>query len=193
VAFGVNIKSAFLVYYSVSLVTDNQGCVQIYFTKRDQAYKQGTSASGGEFVPGPAEKKHPTSMLSFSASAAWGAIEGSEFRERGTRAYKDWAVDDALGVGPVVLDHYNMYDKDAEKIDRQKLSGYDIGLGVGAPFGVGSIAMKSIPITDRWQMPKFMLAGCKSLGLYGSYPPPFSYFIVAEDSFKRWRRNWKVK
>jgi RHS repeat-associated protein len=189
VAFGVNVKSLFLVYFSVSLVTDHKGGVQLYVTKRDQEYIDGSAQSGGSFDPGPAEEEYPTEMLAFGgASIAYGAIEGSEFRERGTSAYVDEAVNNfVLGVGPVSLDHYATFDKSTGEMSRSQLEGWDIGLGVGGPLTLGTVSTKAIPWTSRLQLSPPLIAGCKTIGLCGSYPPPFAMIETVRESIKRFR------
>jgi RHS repeat-associated protein len=189
IALGLNVKSLFLIYYSVSLVTDHEGGVQVYFTKRDQEYIEGTEASGGNFDPGPAEEEYPTEMLAFGgASVTYGGIEGSEFSERGTPAYIDQAVNNiVLGVGPVSLDHYATFDQSTGEMSPSQLEGWDIGVGVGGPLTLGSVSTKAIPLTSRIQLPPPLISSCKALGLCGSYPPPFSMIETVRESIKRFR------
>jgi hypothetical protein len=193
-ALGLNIGPAFLAYGSVSLVTDNKGGIQVYYTKRDQDYHEGSSDELGGFEPGPAEQKYPTSMLAIGeVSLSYGAISGEKFENEGTVAYADQAVGKALGLGPIQVDYYYGFNKDRGEADPEALEGFDIGFGWGGPFTIGSISTKAIPKTDRIQLPSSLIPICKSIGMCGSIPRPIFTDLFFNNHMQRSHRGMDSK
>jgi len=159
-----------LLFYSLSLVTDDKGGIQLYGTKRDQEYRDGTSPSGSGFTDGPAETSNPSTAITAGISVAYGAIDGTDFRTKGTLAYEGYAVDDTIGLGPFTGDEYVYADPVTGIVDPSRMTGYNIGLSAGIPASTSHVATKSIPITDRYQLPEVGIAWCKVAGMCGSYP-----------------------
>jgi hypothetical protein len=167
ISLGINIGPLFLTYYSLSFVTDHGGGAQLYFTKRDQDFNEGSG-----FEAGASEKANPTSMFSLGgASVTWGAIDGSDFRQRGTEAMQGKAASAVFSVGSFSSDAYAYADPETGKIDPSMLSGFDIGVGYGGPVTYGNISTTSIPLTPRIQMPGWFIPVCKLAIQCGSAGP----------------------
>jgi hypothetical protein len=162
-----------ILYYSLSVVTDRYGNIQVYYLERDQ---------------GEAEKASPTRALTAGASAAYGVIYGSLFDERGTEAYSGQSVDDAVSIDILTVDRYSYFDKITKKVSPSLLDGYDVGISAGAPAGGAHVATNAIPVEIKSpisgatiplkvQIPVFLIPLCQSRGQCGAYPSAVPAFI----------------
>ena len=162
-----------LLFYSLNIVTDNQGGIQLYLSKRDQDWVDDNNFA--HFASGPAEENSPSEALIFGASVACGAIEGSEFRKPfedggGTNAFGGKSIDDGYGVLFLGGDRYVFANPETGQTDPDKLTGMDISLSWGAPFSYLHLAVDAKPLTQRYQMLPSIVKFGKEAGLFGSYP-----------------------
>ena len=161
-----------LLFYSLNIVTDNQGGIQLYASKRDQDWVD------YHYVSGPAEEKSGLPQaLTANVSIAYGAIEGTEFREPadkagGTHAFGGKSVDAGGGLGPVGVDRYVFADPITGQTDPDKLTGVDVSWGWGPPLPASymKFAVDSRPLTRRYEVPLSVEKFGRILGFFGSYP-----------------------
>jgi hypothetical protein len=71
--------TVFFFYYSVGVVTDQDGTVQFYVTTIDQTFVSGTPTHMGGYVSGPAERENPSSAYGGGISVNRGLIFGDNF------------------------------------------------------------------------------------------------------------------
>jgi RHS repeat-associated protein len=173
IGLGLNIGPLFLIYASLSLVTDKDGGVQLYYTKRDQDYQEGSSNALGSFEPGSSEKANPTSMLAIGgADLTWGTLDGSNFRKYGTTAFAGKGVDYTLGVGQIAGDAFFYADPTTGQVNPSIMTGVDAGFSVGGPLTIGRVATDSIPLTKRVALPGWAIPMCQKVGMCGSSTSP---------------------
>lgn len=168
-----NTDKTILLFFALSLVTDEKGGVQLYSTVRDQTYQDGTSPSGSGFRDGPAEKANPSSALTAGVTLAYGTIEGAGFKT--TDDYRGYAVDTAGSVttplGSFGGDQYVYADPVTGQTDPSKYVGNDINiLSFGAPFSGSKVSTYSQPLKSRFELPIVLTAWCKVIGMCGSLP-----------------------
>jgi len=161
---------AIALFYSLNIVTDNKGGIQLFYTKRDQELADNFSGEQGAYNLGPAEEEYPSSVFSFSVTASYGWIYGSEFEKKGTDAFAGRAVDVNVSVG-LSGDYYEGFYETTGDTDPSKLMGFDIGYGLGIPIGFAKVSTETIPISERYQMSSFWTNICKNLGMCGELLP----------------------
>ena len=141
---GANISP--LLFYGISFVFDKHGGFQAYGLTRDISFDP-------HFQAGSAEKSYPMNYGGAGITLAAGTIYGSEFAAKGTEAYGGTSVDRSLGIGPVNIDHYDLFNESTGSIDGTKVSGDDIGISVGTPVSGGSFAIFSNALMPRIGLP----------------------------------------
>jgi RHS repeat-associated protein len=130
-----------------NLVTDNYGGVQVYETTRDAAFVK--DLGGYHYYPGNAEISYQTNLLTGSCSVGAGIITGDGYET--TEDFAGPAIDYQLSIGPLGFDTYGAYDPETKELNPDVISGTNLTIkSWGVPFGVGSIATISIPMTRRF-------------------------------------------
>jgi RHS repeat-associated protein len=150
----------FLLYGSISLVTDHNGGVQLYTTTRDQ---------NSPFDPGPAEQTNPSTAMTAGASLTYGIIEGSDFEKRGTLAYEGLAVDNAVDFLVLAGDQSVYADPVTGQTDPSELTATSLGVSIGSPIGLSSVATRSEPLFGQMQLSPVLTDVCQAFGMCGSY------------------------
>jgi RHS repeat-associated protein len=135
-----------LIFYGISIVADKHGGIQLYGLKRDISFNP-------YFETGPAEDAHPMNYGGAGITIAGGVIRGTEFAAKGTNAYAGRSVDTGIGGGILAVDHYELFDEKAGKLDSAKVSGDDIGISFGFPASGGSFAVVAQELTPRIGLP----------------------------------------
>lgn len=151
-----------LLYYSLGLVTDQDGNVQFYYTTIDQVYIPGSSGQTGGYLSGPAERGSPSSAYGIGLTANRGLIYGDGFN---TDRFLGPGFSHFLGVGPASGGKFEPHDK--------SYTGFDMGIGIaGGPISQGSVATDTKPIGDPILLPTQLIPACQMMGQCGSSFPP---------------------
>jgi len=171
ISFGLTVPAfgpLFLLYGSLSLVTDSKGGVELFTSGRDQEWPD-------EFVLGPAQKEKPSGMLALGgADLTYGVVYGENFQ---TGDFGGAGYDYALNVGYVAL---GSSENLAETWDS-----YYGGVSVGGPFTMGTVATNSTSVFGRLQLPEWAIGFCHALGQCGMYP----LLPVPEENLTDWERE----
>jgi hypothetical protein len=158
-------NKTFVWYNSIVFASDNQGHFQFFKVRRDQIH-----VKGNVWQPGPAEFAKPSYVLSAGVSGNYGGMYGPLAEARGTTAVAGTGVNSYLSVGPLEYELYQYFDKDQEMLVPSQLVGHSLGYSLGLPFGYGSIATETTPLTGQIKIPDFLIPLCQSYGHCGSYP-----------------------
>jgi hypothetical protein len=145
-----NPTQVFLLYYSLSAISDSSGNIQLYIISRDISYVS-LGISGGGYVSGPLEAKRASGGYGIGADATWGPIWGQGFN---TDKFAGRATSYSGSVG--------MFAGDAWVSEDHQYRGADLGVSIGT-LTAGDVNTVTYKWGPKISLPPAAIPACRML------------------------------